>query len=187
MPFAHACAQHVFEQHVMRTPQAQALRYKAQVLSYDALNRRTNQLAHYLRRLGVKKEQLVGLSMERGFDLVIGMIAILKAGAAYLPLDPAYPQERLAYMLGDAGVTLLLSQQSLQAQSPAHQMQQVCVDAEWATIGQQPESNLPPLSAATDLVYVIYTSGSTGKPKGRAARPSRAVKSGAGLECGRCD
>lgn len=165
-PFSEACAHHLFEEQVSRTPHAPALRYEGQEISYSDLNCRANQLAHYLRRLGLKQGQLVGLSMERGPEMVIGVIAILKAGGAYLPLDPAYPQDRLAFMLEDAELTLLLTQESLRAQLPAEGVRQVYLDADWATIGQESVDNLEPWSAASDLAYVIYTSGSTGRPKG---------------------
>ncbi|PWK14434.1 non-ribosomal peptide synthetase/type I polyketide synthase [Tumebacillus permanentifrigoris] len=165
-PFSEACAHHLFEEQVARTPHAPALRAEGREVSYGDLNHRANQLAHYLRRIGLKKGQLVGLSMERSPDLVIGIIGILKAGGAYLPLDPTYPQDRLAYMMEDSGLALLLTQESLRAQFSAVGVQQVYLDADWATIEQEPVVNPEPRSAPADLAYVIYTSGSTGRPKG---------------------
>ncbi|MES2933180.1 MAG: amino acid adenylation domain-containing protein [Pseudomonadota bacterium] len=162
-----AGAHHLFERQAASTPFAQALRYERRELSYEELNRRANQLAHYLRRLGLKKGQLVGLSIERGQpDMVIGVIAILKAGGAYLPLDPSYPEDRLAYMLEDAGLSLLLTQESLRAQLPATAGRLVCLDADWASISRESADNPQINSLPTDLAYVIYTSGSTGRPKG---------------------
>src|SRR6185436_9394997 len=139
-------------------------------LSYAALEAHANQLAHHLRTLGVGPETVVGLCVERSPEMVIGLLGILKAGGAYLPLDPAYPAERLAFMLNDAAVPVLLTQQSLRERiadplTAAH-ARIVCLDADWSTIARQPTTppalNLNPRHPA----YVIYTSGSTGTPKG---------------------
>ncbi|CAN7451819.1 amino acid adenylation domain-containing protein [Duganella sp. LjRoot269] len=166
-PFPQACAHRRFEQWAARAPSAPALRYGGETMSYEELNRRANRLAHHLRGLGLQRGQLVGLSMERGQpELVIGVLAILKAGGAYLPLDPEYPQDRLAYMLDDAGVALLLTQASLSARLPAGAARLVCVDTDQAGIADAPDHNPQSSPAPTDLAYVIYTSGSTGRPKG---------------------
>ncbi|MBL0385660.1 amino acid adenylation domain-containing protein [Tumebacillus sp. ITR2] len=165
-PFSERCAHHLFEERAARTPHAPALRFGGREISYDELNRRANRLAHHLRRLGLKKGQLVGLSMERRPELVIGVLAILKAGGAYLPLDPTYPQDRLTYMVEDAEVRLLLTQESLRGQLPAEGVQQVFVDGDSAALEQEPTDNLESWSTPDDLAYVIYTSGSTGRPKG---------------------
>ncbi|WP_332855380.1 non-ribosomal peptide synthetase/type I polyketide synthase [Duganella sp. S19_KUP01_CR8] len=166
-PFPQACAHRQFEQWAARTPSAPALRYGDDAMSYEELNRRANRLAHHLRGLGLQRGQLVGLSMERGQpELVIGVLAILKAGGAYLPLDPEYPQDRLAYMLEDAGVVLLLTQAALHARLPAGAARLVCVDADQAAIADAADDNPQSSPAPTDLAYVIYTSGSTGRPKG---------------------
>ncbi|NES86858.1 MAG: amino acid adenylation domain-containing protein, partial [Moorea sp. SIO2B7] len=129
---------------------------------------KANQLAHYLQKLGVAPETLVGICVERSVEMVVGLLAILKAGGAYVPLDPNYPSERLAYMLSDAGVSVLLTQQSLVASLPEHQAEVVCLDNDWETIANQGIQNLPSKVTAENLAYVIYTSGSTGKPKGVA-------------------
>ncbi|MES2950537.1 MAG: amino acid adenylation domain-containing protein [Pseudomonadota bacterium] len=166
-PYGDACAHRLFEQQVERTPNAEALRYNGQTMSYGELNRRTNQLAHYLQRQGVTPGQLVGLSLERGRpELVIGVIAILKAGGAYLPLDPSYPRDRLVFMLEDAGLHLLLTQVSLHGQLPASAVRQVRLDSDWASIENESLHNPHTATRPGDLAYVIYTSGSTGRPKG---------------------
>jgi amino acid adenylation domain-containing protein len=158
-----------FEQQVARTPQAIALTGGSdearEAISYAELNRRANVLAHQLRALGVGTDQLVGLRTERNAPVVIGILAILKAGGAYLPLDPVYPVERIAFMLQDAGVSIVLTQRSLQAELSGLAVTILCLD-EPPSAAPEVHDNLPTLSGADDLAYVIYTSGSTGKPKG---------------------
>ncbi len=166
-PYPNACAHSLFERQAEHTPDAEALRYDGQTMSYGELNRRANQLAHYLRRQGLTPGQLVGLSMERGQpELVIGVLGILKAGGAYLPLDPSYPHERLAFMMEDAGLPLLLTQASLHDQLPASEARQILLDSDWASIANESAHNLLTVTGPNDLAYVIYTSGSTGRPKG---------------------
>ncbi|WP_206955367.1 non-ribosomal peptide synthetase/type I polyketide synthase [Trinickia acidisoli] len=154
------------EERAERKPQAVALYHEAQTMSYAELNARANQLAHHLHRLGLRPGQLVGVSMERSPELVIGILAVLKAGGAYLPLDPSYPEERLAYMQDDAGLTLLLKRRGAAAQVSSAKIQQLCVDTDAAAIADESAHNLDLSSKPTDLAYVIYTSGSTGRPKG---------------------
>jgi amino acid adenylation domain-containing protein len=132
-------------------------------LTYKDLNTRSNQLAHYLKKLGVTTEVLVGLCVERSFDMVIGMLAILKAGGTYVPLDPSYPSERLHFMLEDAQVSVLLTHQKW-LERLKNDIQVVCLD-NWETITQESEDNLISNVTVDNLAYVIYTSGSTGKPK----------------------
>lgn len=167
------CVHVLFEQQVTKTPDTVAVIDQDQSLTYRELNQRANQLAHYLRSLGVQPEVRVGICVERSLDLVIGMLAILKAGGAYVPLDPAYPVERLAFMLADAQTTILLTQSHLQATLPLDQMDLVIVnlDTDWgascnADRAQFPTSNLPCDGTPENLAYIIYTSGSTGTPKG---------------------
>ncbi len=148
------------------TPDEVALIADDQVLSYRELNRRANQLAHYLQVLGVRSNMLVGLCVERSLDMVVGLLGILKAGSAYVPLDPTYPQDRLAFMVEDASVSVLVTQQHLTTQLPAQGSHVICLDADAALLAQQSESDLTTSVTATDLAYVIYTSGSTGRPKG---------------------
>ncbi|WP_333448013.1 amino acid adenylation domain-containing protein, partial [Microcoleus sp. herbarium2] len=156
----------LFEAQVERTPDAVAAVFEDEQLTYGELNCRANQLAHHLRSLGVSPDQLVGICVERSLKMIVGFLGILKAGGAYVPLDPSYPQERLAFMLKDAEVSVLLTQQQLVEKLPEHQARLVCLDTEWETIARQSKEN--PLSEVTPegLAYVIYTSGSTGKPKG---------------------
>ncbi len=160
------CIHQIFEEQVERTPDAVAVVFENQQLTYYELNYRANQLAHYLCSLGVGADVLVGICVERSLEMVVGLLGILKAGGAYVPLDPEYPQERLSFMLEDAQLSVLLTQQQLVECVPKHQARVVCLDTDWEKIAQNSESN--PLNAATpnNLAYVIYTSGSTGKPKG---------------------
>ena len=158
------CIHQLFEQQVERLPDRLAVVCENQQLTYRELNNRANQIAHYLQHLGVKSEGLVGICAERSVDAIAGMLGILKAGGAYLPLDPAMPKERLALMLQDAGVAVLLTQQQLIKNLPKTQAKIVCLDAEIPSVSPSPS---PPLSPE-NLAYVIYTSGSTGTPKGVA-------------------
>ncbi|MGI8443339.1 non-ribosomal peptide synthase/polyketide synthase [Pectobacterium versatile] len=157
-----------FEAQVQRSPDATAVVFESRSLSYQALNRRANQLAHHLIRLGVKPDDRVAICVERSPEMIIGLLAILKAGAAYLPLDPTYPSERLAYMLDDATPVALLTQSTLTAILPDTTLPTVLLDAHDA-FDAQPDHNpdAHALGVTPDhLAYVIYTSGSTGKPKG---------------------
>ncbi|HDN26617.1 MAG TPA: amino acid adenylation domain-containing protein, partial [Thioploca sp.] len=156
----------LFEEQVEKTPHNVAVIFEGQQLSYQALNIRANQLAHYLQTLGVKPEVLVGLCVERSFEMVIGLLGILKAGGAYVPLDPGYPLARIAFMLEDSEVPVLLTQSSLTEKLPEHLAQVVCLDSEWEQIAAGSGENSLRQSGPENLVYVIYTSGSTGVPKG---------------------
>ncbi|MBD1865329.1 MULTISPECIES: non-ribosomal peptide synthetase [Trichocoleus] len=155
----------LFEAQVARTPNAIAVTYEDQSLTYSELNQRANQLAHYLRSLGVRPEVLVGLCVERSLEMIVGILAILKAGAAYVPLDPSYPLERLAFMLHDAQVPVLVTMSSYEQQLSI-QKTVICLDRDATVISQQSLDNLVSGVTADHLAYVIYTSGSTGKPKG---------------------
>ncbi|NLG49703.1 MAG: amino acid adenylation domain-containing protein, partial [Chloroflexi bacterium] len=159
------CIHQVFEQQAARTPDAEAVVYEGETLTYGELNRRANQLAHYLRRLGVGRETLVGISVERSLEMMVGLLGILKAGGAYVPLDPDYPAERLAYMLQDAGVALVVTQERI-APRLGEAVRAVCLDRDWPDMEQEPGTNPPHLATPDNLAYVIYTSGSTGRPKG---------------------
>ncbi|HEY6802576.1 MAG TPA: amino acid adenylation domain-containing protein [Pyrinomonadaceae bacterium] len=149
-----------------RTPDAIAVSFETQTLTYDLLNRRANQLAHFLRRAGIGPNTCVALSLERSLEMMVGMLGILKAGAAYVPVDPTYPQDRIAMILADAESPLVLTQQHLIDTLPEHQGRTVCLDMDWETIAQESELDPPAVAAPEDLAYVIYTSGSTGRPKG---------------------
>lgn len=155
-----------FEAQVARIPQATALVYEGECLSYCALNRRANQLAHYLHRLGVEPGTPVGLCVERSARMVVGLLGILKAGGAYVPMDPAYPNERLAFLLEDSHAPVLLTQQRLLAQLPTYEGQVVCLDGDWERIAQENDRNPDLTLPGNSPAYVIYTSGSTGNPKG---------------------
>jgi amino acid adenylation domain-containing protein len=162
----HRCIHELLETQVERTPDAVAAVFEDQSLTYNELNRRANRLAHRLQKLEVGPETVVGIMVERSLEMVAGLLGVLKAGGAYLPLDPTYPPERLAFMLADSQASVLLTQAHLVERLPAHAGQTVRLDADWAEIAQESDEN--PLSQATadDLAYVIYTSGSTGRPKG---------------------
>jgi len=172
-----------FEAQVARTPQAPAVRFADQQLTYAELNARANQLAHHLHSLGVGPDVLVALCVERSLEMAVGILGVLKAGGAYLPIDPTYPAERIAFMLADANPAVILTIDDLRLTIDDLQTRPelvegltigsdssiVNLDADWPTIAQQPATN--PKSAfripqSTNLAYVIYTSGSTGRPKG---------------------
>ncbi len=161
---SQACLHQLIETQAARHPDAIALVFEGQHLSYAELNRRANRIAHHLRQLGVGPDVLVGLAVERSLEMVVGLVALLKAGGAYLPLDPDSPGERLAYIIDDAGLTLLLAQQHLCGVLPVPANVQ-CLALEAAGEGC-PEHNPVNLTTPASLAYVIYTSGSTGKPKG---------------------
>ena len=158
----------LFEQQALRTPEAIAVRYQEQELSYAELNGRANQLAHHLLAVGVRTETRVGLCVERSMEMVVALLGILKAGAAYVPLDPEYPQARLAFMMADAEVSVLLTQESLRWQLPEHDLPVLCLDRDWPRIAAESRANPRREVRAGNLAYLIYTSGSTGQPKGVA-------------------
>ncbi|MEG4234725.1 amino acid adenylation domain-containing protein [Microcoleus sp. Pol11C3] len=161
-----ACIHQLFEAQVERTPDAVAVVFEEEQLTYLQLNQRANQLAHHLQKFGVEPEMLVGICVERSLEMIVGLLGILKAGGAYLPLDPSYPQDRLAFMLEDAQVSVLLTQQKLVSGFSEYKAQRLCLDTNWEVIAQENEEK-PVSSVTTDnLAYTIYTSGSTGKPKG---------------------
>ncbi|BAY78314.1 amino acid adenylation domain-containing protein [Nostoc linckia NIES-25] len=160
------CIHQLFEEQVHRTPNAVAVVFGDEQLTYDELNCRANQLANYLQTLGVKSDTLVGICVERSIEMVVGLLGILKAGGAYVPLDPEYPSDRLSFMLEDAQVAVLLTQQRLLEKLPQHQAQVVCLDTDWQSISASSQENSITSVQADNLAYVIYTSGSTGRPKG---------------------
>jgi len=162
----NTCIHELFEAQVERTPDAVAVVFEDEQLTYRELNQRANQLAHYLRGLGVKPEVLVGICIERSPQMVVALLGILKAGGAYVPLDPAYPKERIAFMVSDAQLPVLLTQEKLVENLPEHQARVICLDTGWEEISRESQTNPVSEVKPENLVYVIYTSGSTGKPKG---------------------
>ena len=164
------CIHERFALQAARTPDAPAVTYRSRTLSYRQLDERSNQLAWHLRSLGVGPEALVGLCVDRSIDLVVGMLAILKAGGAYLCLDASHPSERLAFMLQDARVSVLLAHQGKLERLPPFGGTTLCLDSDAAAevLRQQPTDALPRTSGPENLAYVIFTSGSTGRPKGSA-------------------
>ncbi|NEP03802.1 MAG: amino acid adenylation domain-containing protein [Okeania sp. SIO4D6] len=160
------CIHQLFEEQVEKTPDAVAVVFEEEELTYQELNFRANQLAHYLQTLGVRPEVLVGICVERSLEMIVGLLGILKAGGAYVPIDPNYPAERIAYMLEDSAVPVLLTSKSVQLGLPEHSAQVVCLDSNWDTIVSYSIKNIDSGVTPENLAYVIYTSGSTGKPKG---------------------
>jgi len=174
------CIHHLFEEQVERTPEAIALEFEDQQITYRELNRRANQLAHYMITLGVGPEKLVGVCAERSIEMVVGLLGILKAGGAYVPLDPAYPQERLCSMLEDSQISVLLTNEHILEDgnwkiedggdprssilNPPFRV--VCIDRDSREIERHSSENPTAQSTSHNLAYVIYTSGSTGQPKG---------------------
>ena len=160
------CIQQLFELQAERTPDAVAVVFEHERLTYAELNRRSNQLAHHLQALGVKPEIPVGICLEPSAEMVVGLLGILKAGGAYLPLDPAYPKERLAFMLETAGAPVILTRESLVGALPEYDAKIVCLDSDREAIARENEGNPISSSRPENLAYVIFTSGSTGQPKG---------------------
>ena len=163
---SHLCAHQLIEEQISRTPDAVAVTFQGSSLTYAGLNRQANQLAQFLRKRGVGPEVCVGICMERSLELMVGFLGIWKAGGAYIPIDPHYPPDRLAFMLEDSRVPVLLTQERLLAGLPEMGVEVICLDRDWDVIAQ--ESDVPAESGVgpDNLAYVIYTSGSTGKPKG---------------------
>ncbi|MFY2561144.1 amino acid adenylation domain-containing protein [Corallococcus terminator] len=155
-----------FEQQAQATPESTALVFEDHSLTYRQLNERANRLAWHLQSLGVGPDHVVGLYLERSLDLLVGLLAILKAGGAYLPMDPGLPQERLAFMMSDLRLGVLLTQESLRASLPANEAHVLCLDTLDAQLATRSSENPISTVGPEHLVYVIYTSGSTGKPKG---------------------
>ena len=154
----------LFEGQVVKTPDKVAVVFEGEQFTYRELNEKSNQLAHYLQKQGVKPESLVGICVERSLDMIVGLLGILKAGGAYVPIDPSYPQERMSYMLEDAGCDIVLAQERLEL--PKTDSRVICLDTDWEKIEKEFHGNVKSGAKSDNLAYVIYTSGSTGKPKG---------------------
>ncbi|OXB20714.1 hypothetical protein B0A71_06650, partial [Flavobacterium tructae] len=155
----------LFKEQVKQTPNAVAVVYEDEELTYKELDQRSNQLAHYLREQGVKPDALVGICLERSLEMLIGILGILKSGGAYVPIDPEYPADRIAYMLKDAGIDLVVSSQT-SCNVINKELSVLCLDKDWELISGYPTTALSTVLTASNLAYVIYTSGSTGTPKG---------------------
>lgn len=160
------CVQQLFEEQAASTPDHIALAYEGQQLSYQQLNQRANQLAHYLRSKGVSADSLVGICMDRSLDMMVAVLAVLKAGGAYVAIESAFPKARKNTLLQNANVGLLLTQQELLADFLDQNLELFCLDSDWNKLDGQSPENPAPASAADNLAYVIFTSGSTGQPKG---------------------
>jgi amino acid adenylation domain-containing protein len=164
----------LFESQAERTPEAIAVVSEGETLSYSELESRANRLARYLRHRGVAQGNVVGINLERSLNLVVAILGILKAGAAYLPLDPSYPDERLKIILENARVELLITGESLRASVAGFDIEPLLLDAEWSNIARESDERLPRIADPEQSAYLLYTSGSTGRPKGVAV-PHRAV------------
>jgi amino acid adenylation domain-containing protein len=175
----------LFEEQVERSPNAVAVIYEDQSLTYGELNTKANQLAWYLRAKEVGPDQLVGICVERSLDMVVGLLGILKAGGAYVPLDPSYPRERLRYMLDDGVPRVLLTQAHLKERLPSSDAEVIALDKQWSEVAQQPCIDLDGTTLglrSSHLAYVIYTSGSTGQPKGTMIEHRHILNLWQGLE-----
>lgn len=159
---------HLVETTAQATPNAIAVQAGEQTLTYAQLESQANQLAHHLQALGAKPEAFVGVCMTRVPEMIVGLLAILKSGAAYVPLDPAYPAKRLAFIMEDAQADILLTQEAIRVQTQFPCSHVICVDAEWPQICEQPTAPVRSSLGPDNLAYVLYTSGSTGRPKGVA-------------------
>jgi amino acid adenylation domain-containing protein len=164
------CIQHLFEAQVERSPDAPAVEFVGQQLTYRELNARANQLAHYLKSIGVGPEVRVAICMERSLEVVIAMLGVLKAGGVHTPLDPGYPKERLEFMLSDARIQVVLTQQKLVPLLPQHGLPTILLELETTRLDGFGRDNPPIETVPDNLAYVVYTSGSTGRPKGIAMR-----------------
>jgi amino acid adenylation domain-containing protein len=164
--FPDLCAHELFEQQVARDPDAVALIGGGKSLTYRELNRRSNQVAHYLRRRGVGPDVLVGVCLRRSPEMVVALLGVWKSGGAYVPLDSSYPEDRLEFMVSDAAVQVLLTEESCRRLFNSMDEKTVCLDSDWPAIALEADGNLDCDAKPANLAYVMYTSGSTGKPKG---------------------
>jgi amino acid adenylation domain-containing protein len=164
------CIHELFEEQVERSFDAIAVVFEDQQLTYGDLNTRANQLAHYLQKLGVGAETLVGICVQRSIEMIVGLLGILKAGGAYVPLDPSYPKERLGFMLEDTHAGIVLTNTASRNSLPPASARVICLDRDWEEVGRESQVNPISQSTADSLAYVIYTSGSMGVPKGVEVR-----------------
>ncbi|MFY9555517.1 MAG: amino acid adenylation domain-containing protein, partial [Blastocatellia bacterium] len=160
------CLHELFEIQAEISPDRIAVTFEQEQITYKELNERANQLAHYLKQLGAGADMRVALYLDRTIEMIVAILGVLKAGAAYVPLDPAYPKQRIAFVLEDTGASLLLSERRLVDAIPDVPVRVISLDADRELIAQQGSNNLPNQPGIDNLAYVIYTSGSTGNPKG---------------------
>lgn len=160
------CIHQLFEDQCMRTPDAVAVQFLDRKLTYRDLNARANQLAHHLLKLGLKSDARVGICVHRSPEMMIGLLGIMKAGAAYVPLDPTYPRERLEFMLEDGGASVLVTEERLLESLSSQHAKVICIDRDWTSISRENADNPTTAVTPASLSYVIFTSGSTGLPKG---------------------
>ena len=160
------CIHQLFEEQVVRTPEAIAVVYENQSLTYRELNQRANQLAHYLRKQGVGQESLVGLFLERSVEMIIAILGTLKAGAAYVPIDPVYPIERISFILEDTKTSVVVTEEAFRLRLTQVSALFIFIDSDWKVVDQENNTTVKSYIAPDNLAYVIYTSGSTGNPKG---------------------
>jgi amino acid adenylation domain-containing protein len=160
------CFYQLFEQQVPQNTQKIAVEFEGEQITYQELNKQANQLAHYLQKIGVKPDSLVGICVERSLKMIVGLLGILKAGGAYIPLDPSYPSERLEYMVSHSQMRILVTEEKLISLIPTAETQVICLDKDWDKIEKESTENPTIQVTADNLAYIIYTSGSTGKPKG---------------------
>jgi natural product biosynthesis luciferase-like monooxygenase protein len=172
----------LFEAQVKHIPNASAIVAQGRQLTYAELNAKANQLAHYLISNGIGPDALVGICLDRSLELIIAILAIHKAGGAYLPMDPTYPKERLAFMMEDAKPAILLTQEEVISNLPQPRPLSICLDSEWDSVAKETTENPARRSAPDNLAYVIYTSGSTGKPKGVMVEHSNVINFFAGMD-----
>jgi natural product biosynthesis luciferase-like monooxygenase protein/FkbM family methyltransferase len=178
---AENCLHQLFEAQAQHTPDQIALVFRDEQYTFSEVNNRANQLAHHLKKLGVGPEVCVGISLERSAEMLISLLAVLKAGGAYLPLDPTYPRERLDFMLTDSQTRVLLTQHDLLT-TLTGDVQRICLYTDWADIATESTRNPPSQSTPENLAYVIYTSGSTGRPKGVMISHRNVVNFCAGID-----
>ncbi|HLO47640.1 MAG TPA: amino acid adenylation domain-containing protein [Kamptonema sp.] len=166
MKSRESCIHTLVESQVEQTPNSIAAIFHTEQITYQELNQKANQLAHYLKSLGVKSETLIGVCVYRSLNMLIGLLGVLKAGGAYVPLDPSYPPDRIALMLEDSQLSVLITQEELLETLTKKPNITVCLDRDWGTISQFSNQNIMGVVSSENLAYTIYTSGSTGKPKG---------------------
>ena len=164
--FPAICAHELFEQQVSRDPDAVAVVGGGKSLTYRELNQRANQVANYLRKRGVGPDVLVGVCLRRTPEMVVALLGVWKSGGAYVPLDSSYPEDRLAFMVSDAAVKVLLTEEACKGLFDSMDEKIVCLDSDWPAIAREDNGNLDSGVKPSNLAYVMYTSGSTGKPKG---------------------